>query len=155
MKPSRVQNTSSFEMNDLLEPAFSVEYCFFLSTDLFLMLLRNRVCGGGGGCTMLQAGRSQILFPMWSLDFLNLLNPCSRTMTLGSTQPLTQMSTRNLLGGKGRPAHKADNLTAVSRLSRKCWSLDVSQPCGPPRPVTGIALPFLLNRSRNHAKILS
>jgi hypothetical protein len=32
---------------------------------------------------------------------------------LGSTQPLTEMSTRNLPGGKGRPARKADNLTAI------------------------------------------
>jgi hypothetical protein len=34
-------------------------------------------------------------------------------MILGSTQPLTEMSTRNLPGGKGRPARKADKLTAV------------------------------------------
>jgi hypothetical protein len=30
-----------------------------------------------------------------------------------STQPLTEMSTRNIPGGKGRPARKADNLTAI------------------------------------------
>jgi hypothetical protein len=35
-------------------------------------------------------------------------------MTLGSTQPLKEMSTRNFLGGKGLPARKADNLTAIS-----------------------------------------
>jgi hypothetical protein len=34
-------------------------------------------------------------------------------MALGSTQPLTEMSTRNLPEGKGRPALKADNLTAI------------------------------------------
>jgi hypothetical protein len=34
-------------------------------------------------------------------------------MALGSTQPLTEMSTRNLLGGKGRGARKADNFTAI------------------------------------------
>jgi hypothetical protein len=33
---------------------------------------------------------------------------------LGSTQPLTEMSTRNILGGKGLPERKADNLTAIS-----------------------------------------
>jgi hypothetical protein len=34
-------------------------------------------------------------------------------MALGSTQPLTEMSTTNILGGKGRPARKAENLTAI------------------------------------------
>jgi hypothetical protein len=34
-------------------------------------------------------------------------------MNLGSTQPLTEMNTRNFPGGKGRPVHKADNLTAI------------------------------------------
>jgi hypothetical protein len=34
-------------------------------------------------------------------------------MTLGSTQPLTEMSTGKLPVGKGRPARKADNLTAI------------------------------------------
>jgi hypothetical protein len=33
-------------------------------------------------------------------------------MALGSTQPLTEMSTKNLPGAKGRPASKAD-LTAI------------------------------------------
>jgi hypothetical protein len=45
--------------------------------------------------------------------FFNLPNPSSRTMALESTQPLIEMSARNLPGGKGRPARKADNLTAI------------------------------------------
>jgi hypothetical protein len=34
-------------------------------------------------------------------------------MATGSTQHLTEMSTRNIPGGKGWLAPKADNLTAV------------------------------------------
>jgi hypothetical protein len=33
-------------------------------------------------------------------------------MALGSTQPVTEMNTRNIPGGKGRSECKADNLTA-------------------------------------------
>jgi hypothetical protein len=34
-------------------------------------------------------------------------------MALSSTQPLTEMSTRNFPGGKWRPVRKADNLTVI------------------------------------------
>jgi hypothetical protein len=61
---------------------------------------------------MLQAGRSPVRVPD-EVDFFNLPNPSSRTMALGSPQPLTEMSTRNLPGVKKRPARKADNLAAI------------------------------------------
>jgi hypothetical protein len=37
-------------------------------------------------------------------------------MALGSTQPVTEMSTKNLPGAKGRLACKADDLTAICEL---------------------------------------
>jgi hypothetical protein len=38
------------------------------------------------------------------------------SLGLRSTQPLTELSTRNLPRGKGQPARKADNLTAICEL---------------------------------------
>jgi hypothetical protein len=45
------------------------------------------------------------------IGFFNWSNPSSRTMARGSTQPLTEMSTRRLPGGKGLPARKAGSVT--------------------------------------------
>jgi hypothetical protein len=59
---------------------------------------------------MLQAAG---LIPDEVIRIFNWPNPSSRTVALGSTQPLREMSTRNLPGGKGRPARKADNFTAI------------------------------------------
>jgi hypothetical protein len=44
---------------------------------------------------MLQTGRSPVKVP----DKVDFFNPSNLTMALGSTQPLTEMSTRNLPGG--------------------------------------------------------
>jgi hypothetical protein len=43
-------------------------------------------------------------------------------MALRSKQPLSEMSTRNLPWGNGRPARKADNLTAICEpIVQKMW----------------------------------
>jgi len=48
-------------------------------------------------------------------------NPSGRTMALGSTQPLTEMSTRFISWGYRRPVRKADNLTTILYRCHEIW----------------------------------
>jgi hypothetical protein len=48
----------------------------------------------GSAAIVLQAGRSRVRFPIMSLEFF-IDNTSGRTMALGSTQPPTEISTRN------------------------------------------------------------
>jgi hypothetical protein len=66
-------------------------------------------------------------------------------VVLGSTQSLTETSTRRV--------RLTTLVSSVSRLSRKCGNLDASQPCEPPRPVTGIALPFTTRRESKYVPL--
>jgi hypothetical protein len=64
----------------------------------------------------MQAGRPRVRVPMRSLNCFKLPNSSSRTMALGLTQPLTEMSTRNhkmFLESRARPMRKADNFTVI------------------------------------------
>jgi hypothetical protein len=53
------------------------------------------------------------LIPDEVIGFFNSPNLSSRAVALGSTQPLTEMSTGSLPGGKGRLAGEADSLTTI------------------------------------------
>jgi hypothetical protein len=71
-----------------------------------------------GWITMLQAGRSLLRFPMWSLKFFNLPYPSSRTVAPGvdsaSKRNEYQESSWWVEGGEAR---KTDNLTAIYELT--------------------------------------
>jgi hypothetical protein len=61
---------------------------------------------------MLQAGRSPVRIQDEVDISIDLILPVAVRPWV-STQPLTEMSTRNLPGGKKRPARTADGLAAI------------------------------------------
>jgi hypothetical protein len=88
---------------------------------------------------VLQAGWSQVRFPMRSLDFLvDLILPAA-------LWALAEMSTRSLSGGKGRPGRKTDVSAicepTVERMweSRRLTTLWASTAC-----YRDIFLPFII-----------
>jgi hypothetical protein len=73
------------------------------------------------------------------IRIFHLHNPFSRTMALGSTQPLTEMSTRNISWGKGG---RCVGLTTLPPST----SLNLLKPSGSVKASNGIALPFTQNK---------
>jgi uncharacterized membrane protein YjgN (DUF898 family) len=74
---------------------------------------------------MVQARRLRVQVPIRSLNFFNVPNPSSYTMTLGFTQPLTEMSTRRYFWGKTQLARKSDNLTAIWNAESSTFGFNV------------------------------
>jgi len=62
---------------------------------------------------VLQIGKFACSIPDDIIGIFHCHNPSDRTMALGSTQSLTEMSTRSISWGKKRPVRMADNLTTI------------------------------------------
>jgi hypothetical protein len=76
---------------------------------------------------------------MVSLEFFTD-NPSGRTMFLGSTQPLTEMSTRCISWVYRRAVREADNLTPPCAVVMKSGNLNILEPSGPLQACNGTAL---------------
>jgi hypothetical protein len=70
------------------------------------------------------------------------INSSDRTMALGSTQPLTKMSTRIISWGKGGRCVRLTNLPPYCVVVKKSGNLNFLEPSGPLQACNGTALPF-------------
>ena len=71
-------------------------------------------------------------------------NPSERTMALGSTQSLTEMSTRRIFWGKGGRCVRLTNLPHSCAVVMKSGNLNFREPSGPLQACNGTVLPLPL-----------
>jgi hypothetical protein len=71
-------------------------------------------------------------------------NSTDRTMTLGSTQTLTEMSTRSIFWGKRGRCVRLTNLPPSCAVVTKSGNLNFLEPSGPLQACNGTALSFTL-----------
>jgi hypothetical protein len=87
------------------------------------------------------------------MEFFIDINP-DRTMALGSTQSLTEMSTRCVSCGKCGRCVRLTTLPPSCAVVKKSGKLNFLEPSGPPQACNGTALPYLCHvKLWNHRSV--
>jgi hypothetical protein len=101
--------------------------------------IRN-VCWGHAVARLVKALRYYSEGRRFNSGWCHWQDPSGRTMVLGLTQSLTEMSTRDISWGQVRPVRRADKLTTF--MWRLSWNLGASNSWNPQedvsRPVMGL-----------------
>jgi hypothetical protein len=74
------------------------------------------------------------------MEFFIDINPSDGSMALGSTHPLTEMSTGSISWGKGGRCVRLTNLPPSFAVVTKSGNLNFLQPSGPPQACNGTVL---------------
>ena len=113
--------------------------------------LFKRGRGGAVGWALRYKPKVASSIPDGVIGIFHLNNPSGRTMELRSTQPLTEMSTRKFLSGKGGRCKGWQPYYLHVPIVLKFGSLILLEPSGPVQACNSIALPlpFYLRLSKN------
>ena len=82
--------------------------------------------------------------PDYVIGIFQWYNTSGHTMALGSNQPLKEMSTRYISGGKGARCIRLTNLPPSCAVVMKSGNLNFLEPSGPLQACNGTALPLPL-----------
>jgi hypothetical protein len=112
--------------------------------DFILLPYKIGDCGGTVVKVLCYKSEGRWFDPSWChWNFSWTSNPSDRTMALGSTQPLKEMSTRSISWGKGGRCLRMTTLPPSCAVVMKYGTLNFLGPSGPLQACNGTALPLL------------
>ena len=121
-----------------------IEYLYIDNKELLCIIHSvERDRGGTVGKVLCYKSEGRWFDPSWrQCNFSLTYNPSDRTTALGSTQPLTEMSTGAFPGGKGGRCVGRTILPPSCAVVTLSGNLNFLEPSGPLQASNGTALPF-------------